>query len=79
MYTKVKENNKRLNWREKLKQKREERYALQTMFRKRSVFISVQKKGDAKECSNYCTIALILYASKIMLKIIQARIQQYVN
>ena len=79
MYTKVKENNKRLNWREKRKQKREERYALQTMFRKRSVFISVQKKGDAKECSNYCTIALISQASKVMFKILQARVQQCVN
>ena len=46
---------------------------------KRSVFILIPKKGNGKECSNYCTIALILYASKIMLKIIQARIQQYVN
>ena len=37
------------------------------------------KKGNAKECSNYCTIALILHASKVMLKILQARLQQYVN
>ena len=44
---------------------------------KRSVFI--QKKGNAKECSNYCTIALISHASKVMLKILQARLQQYVN
>ena len=44
---------------------------------KRSVFI--QKKGNAKECSNYCTIALISHTSKIMLKILQARLQQYVN
>ena len=46
---------------------------------KRSVFISIPKKGNAKECSNYCTIALISHASKVMLKILQARIQQYVN
>ena len=44
---------------------------------KRSVFIP--KKGNAKECSNYCTIALISHASKVMLKILQARLQQYVN
>ena len=49
------------------------------MFRKRSVFILVQKKGDAKECSNYCTIALISQASKVMFKILQARLQQCVN
>ena len=42
---------------------------------KRSVFISIPKKGNAKECSNYCTIALISYASKVMLKILQARLQ----
>ena len=46
---------------------------------KRSVFIPVPKKGSAKECSNYCTIALISYASKVMLKILQARLQQYAN
>ena len=46
---------------------------------KRSVFISILKKGSAKECSNYCTIALISHASKVMLKILQARLQQYVN
>ena len=46
---------------------------------KRSVFIAIPKKGNAKECSNYCTIALISYASKVMLKILQARLQQYVN
>ena len=46
---------------------------------KRSVFIPVPKKGNAKEHSNYCTIVLILYASKIMLKILQARLQQGVN
>ena len=46
---------------------------------KRSVFIPITKKGNAKECSNYRTIALISHASKIMLKILQARLQQYVN
>ena len=46
---------------------------------KRSVFIPIPKKGNAKECSNYCTTALISYASKVMLKILQARLQQYVN
>ena len=46
---------------------------------KRSVFISIPKKGNAKECSNYCTTALISHASKVMLKILQARLQQYVN
>ena len=46
---------------------------------KRSVFIPIPKKGNAKECSNYCTIALILHTSKVMLKILQARIQQYMN
>ena len=46
---------------------------------KRSVFISIPKKGNAKECSNYRTIALISHASKVMLKILQARLQQYVN
>ena len=46
---------------------------------KRSVFILIPKKGNAKECSNYCTIALIPHASKVMLKILQARLQQYVN
>ena len=46
---------------------------------KRSVFIPISKKGHAKECSNYCTIALISHASKVMLKILQARLQQYVN
>ena len=43
------------------------------------VFIPIPKKGNAKECSNYCTIALISHASKVMLKILQARLQQYVN
>ena len=46
---------------------------------KRSVFIPVPKKGNAKECSNYCTIALISHASEVMLKILQARLQQYMN
>ena len=46
---------------------------------KRSVLISIPKKGNAKECSNYRTIALISHASKVMLKILQARLQQYVN
>ena len=46
---------------------------------KRSVFILIPKKGNAKECSNYCTIALISHASKVMLKSLQARLQQYVN
>ena len=46
---------------------------------KRSVFISIPKKGNAKGCSNYRTIALISHTSKVMLKILQARLQQYVN
>ena len=46
---------------------------------KRSVFISIPKKGNAKECSNYCKIALISRTSKIMLKILQARLQQYMD
>ena len=46
---------------------------------KRSVFIPIPKKGNAKECSNYHTIAFISYASKVMFKILQARLQQYVN
>ena len=46
---------------------------------KRSVFILIPKKSNAKECSNYRTIALISHASKVMLKIFQARLQQYVN
>ena len=46
---------------------------------KRSVFIPIPKKGNAKECSNYHTIALISHTSKVMLKILQARHQQYVN
>ena len=46
---------------------------------KRSVFIPIPKKGNAKDCSNYCTIALISHTSKVMLKILQARLQQYMN
>ena len=46
---------------------------------KRSVFIPIPKKGNPKECSNYRIIALISYTSKVMLKILQARLQQYVN
>ena len=46
---------------------------------KRSVFIPISKKGNAKECSNYRTIALISHSSKVILKILQARLQQYVN
>ena len=45
----------------------------------RSVFVPISKKGNAKECSYYCTIALISHASKVMLKILQAGLQQYVN
>ena len=44
-----------------------------------SVFIPIPSKGNPKECSNYCTIALISHASKVMLKILQARLQQYMN
>ena len=47
--------------------------------RKNSVFIPIPKMGNAKECSNYCTIALISHTSKVMLKILQARLQQYVK
>ena len=46
---------------------------------KRSVFIPIPKKGNAKECPNYCTIALISHASKVKLRIIQARLQQYMK
>ena len=46
---------------------------------KRSVFIPLPKKGNAKECSNYCKIALISHTSKVMLKILHARLQKYVN
>ena len=46
---------------------------------KRTIFIPMPKKGNAKECSNYCTIALISHASKVKLKILQVRLQQYMN
>ena len=46
---------------------------------KRSVFIPIPKKGNAKECSNYCTFVLISHVGKVMLKILQARLQQYMN
>ena len=46
---------------------------------KRSVFIPIPEEGNAKECTNYCTIALISHASKVILKILQARLQQYMN
>ena len=46
---------------------------------KRSVFIPIPKKGCAKKCSHYCIIVLISYTSKVMLKVLQARLQQYVN
>ena len=46
---------------------------------KRSVFIPIPKKGNGEECSNYCTTALISHASKVLLKILRARLEQYVN
>ena len=46
---------------------------------KKSFFILIPKKGNGKECSNYCTIALISHASRVMLKILQARLQEYMN
>ena len=46
---------------------------------KRSVFIPIPKKNNPKECSNYCTIALISYGSKVLLKVLQPRLQQYMN
>ena len=46
---------------------------------KRSVFIPIPKKGYAKECSNYCTVAVISHASKVTLKILQTRLQQHIN
>ena len=52
---------------------------LRSGYRTGKVFIPIPKKGNAKECSNYCTIALISHASKVMLKILQDRLQQYVN
>ena len=45
----------------------------------KSVFIPIPKKGNAKGCANYCTFILISHASKVMLKILQARLQQYMN
>ena len=48
-------------------------------WKKKSVFIAIPKKGNVNECANYCTIALILHASNVMLKILQARLQQYMN
>ena len=56
-----------------------ENSAVATGLEKFSVFIPIPKKGNAKECSNYCTIVLISHASKVMLKILQARLQQYMN
>ena len=46
---------------------------------KRSVFILIPKRGNPKECSNYCTVAVVSHASKVMLKILQVRLQQYMN
>ena len=54
-------------------------YKTNILEKKRSVFIPIPKKGNVKEHSNYCTIALISYASKVMLKILKARLQQYMN
>ena len=54
-------------------------YKTNILEKKRSVFIPIPKKGNAKEHSNYCTIALISYARKVMLKILKARLQQYMN
>ena len=56
-----------------------ENSAVVTELEKKSVFIAIPKKGNVKECANYCTIALILHASNVMLKILQARLQQYMN
>ena len=56
-----------------------ENSAVPTRLEKGSVFIPITKKGNAKECSNYCTTALISHASNAMLKILQARLQQYMN
>ena len=53
--------------------------AVATRLEKKSVFIPIPKKGNAKECSNYHTVALIPHTSKVMLKILQAKLQQYVN
>ena len=52
---------------------------LRYRLRKRSVFTPIPKKGNDRECSNYCTIAFISHTSKVMLKILQARLQQYMN
>ena len=56
-----------------------ENSAVATGLENRSVFIPNPKKGNAKECSNYHTIVLLSHANKVMLKILQARLQQYVN
>ena len=56
-----------------------ENLAVATGLKKRSVFIPIPKNGNAKESSNYCTIVLISHASKVMLKIFPARLQQYVK
>ena len=56
-----------------------ENSAMATLDWKRSIFIPIPKKGNAKECSNCYTIALFSHASKVMLKILQARLQQYMN
>ena len=56
-----------------------ENSAVVTELEKKSFFIEIPKKGNVKECANYCTIALILHASNLMLKILQARLQQYMN
>ena len=56
-----------------------ENSTMATGLEKVSFFFPIPKKGNAKECANYCTIALMSHASKVMLKILQARLQQYVN
>ena len=56
-----------------------ENSAVATGLKKDWIFIPIPKKGNAKECTNYCTIALISHASKVMLTILQAGLQQYVN
>ena len=56
-----------------------ENSAMATGLKKRSVFFTIPKKDNVKECSNYHSIALISHASKVMLKILQARLQQYMN
>ena len=70
----------RFSWESKQKKKRGLKAwekAEANVQRKRSIFILIPKKNNAKECSNYCTIALISCASKIILRILQARLQQY--